>query len=452
MEIKGKIILYICALCNLSLYSQTILSDKLYLFNKENSPLISNNITSVLYDSFKKNYWIGCGWEFEGSDTIKGGLVRFNGADWEIFNSSNSPIINNSVTDLTMDALGRLLIANFGEGFLRYDGVNWEVFNSSNSPIPSDEVTCISTDLDNNIWIGIFGYGAIRFDGINWTLFDYNNSFVGIEDLNFIDVDSLGLLWFGTDYFGLYSYDGSNWDKQGEGPFEDSISITSFSIDTELNKWFTGNIHFVGSGVLGKLSEQGWFYYDSSFIGYSTRFSYNSLTIDSNDNKFIGSAIGLFKFDGSDWTLLSSDNSPVPYNIFTCGLVDENNNKVYGLRAAPPHPSGHAGLIFYNEDSVNIVTYVEDESYYVNNYILLQNYPNPFNPTTTISYSIPFQQHISLKVYDILGNEIAHLVNEEQVAGFHSFNFNARQMSSGVYFYKLQLRNNILTKKMTLLK
>ena len=81
-----------------------------------------------------------------------------------------------------------------------------------------------------------------------------------------------------------------------------------------------------------------------------------------------------------------------------------------------------------------------------------QNYPNPFNPTTSIKYSVPSSEHVSLKVFDILGREIAVLVNEQKSAGIYTINFDASDLSSGVYFYRLNSGNNIQIKKMLLVK
>lgn len=83
---------------------------------------------------------------------------------------------------------------------------------------------------------------------------------------------------------------------------------------------------------------------------------------------------------------------------------------------------------------------------------LSQNYPNPFNPSTTISWQTPASGHQTLKIYDVLGNEIATLVNEEKPAGSYKMEFNASQLSSGVYFYKLQTGDFLETKNMILLK
>jgi subtilisin family serine protease len=85
-------------------------------------------------------------------------------------------------------------------------------------------------------------------------------------------------------------------------------------------------------------------------------------------------------------------------------------------------------------------------------FILKQNYPNPFNPATTINYSIAKRGLVQLKIYDVLGKKIITLVNKIQKSGKYSVDFNANELSSGVYFYKLQWNNFSVTKKMILLK
>ena len=107
------------------------------------------------------------------------------------------------------------------------------------------------------------------------------------------------------------------------------------------------------------------------------------------------------------------------------------------------------------------LTEVENKNseYQLDDFILYQNYPNPFNPTTKIKYSIPRSteyysvlQNVTLKIYDILGNEVATLVNEEKPAGIYEVDFNASKLVSGIYFYRLTTPNNSETKSMILLK
>jgi len=85
-------------------------------------------------------------------------------------------------------------------------------------------------------------------------------------------------------------------------------------------------------------------------------------------------------------------------------------------------------------------------------YKLSQNYPNPFNPSTVIKYAIPNDGMVILKVYDILGNEVASLVNSYQKAGNYNVNFDAHSLSSGIYLYKIDSENFTDTKKFILLK
>jgi hypothetical protein len=85
-------------------------------------------------------------------------------------------------------------------------------------------------------------------------------------------------------------------------------------------------------------------------------------------------------------------------------------------------------------------------------YNLSQNYPNPFNPTTTINYTVPKNGFVTIKVYDILGNEVTTLVNEDKSVGNYSVQFNSSNLASGVYFYNMHAGNYVETKKLILMK
>ena len=97
-------------------------------------------------------------------------------------------------------------------------------------------------------------------------------------------------------------------------------------------------------------------------------------------------------------------------------------------------------------------TGIKDEALSITDYKLNQNYPNPFNPSTTISFSIPVQGNVSLKIYDVLGKEVVTLVDEMKGAGNYQITFDAAQLASGMYFYRLDTKNFSEVKKMILLK
>lgn len=108
----------------------------------------------------------------------------------------------------------------------------------------------------------------------------------------------------------------------------------------------------------------------------------------------------------------------------------------FTLRIAPP------GVSVSNETLVDLPIKVE----------LQQNYPNPFNPSTTIAYGIPKTGKVTLEVFDLLGRKVATLLNQNKTAGRHTINFDARSFSSGMYIYRLQAGNSVITKKLTLIK
>ena len=111
-----------------------------------------------------------------------------------------------------------------------------------------------------------------------------------------------------------------------------------------------------------------------------------------------------------------------------------------------------AELAYINNVLTTGITAVEKTSEVPQQFQLQQNYPNPFNPTTKIEYQLPAAGHVTLRVYDMLGREAATLVNGYTTSGTHEIQFNATNLASGVYFYRLTNGNFIEMKKMMLVK
>jgi hypothetical protein len=101
---------------------------------------------------------------------------------------------------------------------------------------------------------------------------------------------------------------------------------------------------------------------------------------------------------------------------------------------------------------LGIVTDVEYEQQTVTDFVLQQNYPNPFNPSTKIRWQSPVSSHQLLKVYDVLGNEVTTLIDEYKPAGSYEIEFDAKNLSSGIYFYKLNSGSLSQINKMVLMK
>ena len=180
-------------------------------------------------------------------------------------------------------------------------------------------------------------------------------------------------------------------------------------------------------------------------------------TFNSFKNFATISSNGLFNSNGflmgtTWWCIFDWYSHGHPYGYQSMGLYSMNrkNLKPVGqtLKDAYAPYFNLGGLVteVENEDNIKLTEFE-----------LYQNYPNPFNPTTTIKYSVPsvgisIMNYLRLKVYDILGNEITTLINEEKPAGVYQIEFNGDKLSSGIYFYTLFSEDKMMTRKMLLLK
>ncbi len=182
------------------------------------------------------------------------------------------------------------------------------------------------------------------------------------------------------------------------------------------------------------------------------------LSIHFNSICFISDSIGYCS--GQYGTILKTTNAGHSWNIdFSCKNFeyisrDVNFRKImYDEKSKQLFAAGDDGLIIQKKlNTVGIYNH-ENNSNTPTSFSLSQNYPNPFNPSTNISFEIPSKQKISLIIYNILGKSVAVLVNDVLSAGKHNYAFDASNLPSGVYFYKLTAGNEFTqTKKMLLIK
>jgi photosystem II stability/assembly factor-like uncharacterized protein len=154
-------------------------------------------------------------------------------------------------------------------------------------------------------------------------------------------------------------------------------------------------------------------------------------------------------YAGTYWGVYRSTDNGTTWSKFGTGLP---NAVVDDIAIQYSTHSLRVGTHGRGAWQVDVTTGIASPSEEPSTFAVNQNYPNPFNPTTVISYKLSTVSYVTLKVYDILGNEVATLVNEKQEAGTHSVPFDGSHFSSGVYFYRLAAGNMTSTKKMVLLK
>jgi hypothetical protein len=165
-----------------------------------------------------------------------------------------------------------------------------------------------------------------------------------------------------------------------------------------------------------------------------------------------GNVMAAGKWDNGMWTVefkRVNSGSDYDFAVPSGGTVDFTHEIFDNTGGG--HPNDGFDATVYTLDFSGIVG-VEDAGQLPQNYTLDQNYPNPFNPSTTITYAVPQNSFISLRVFDILGNEVQTLVDETKSAGTYTVSFDAASVPSGVYFYSLEAGNFVSTKKMLLLK
>lgn len=152
---------------------------------------------------------------------------------------------------------------------------------------------------------------------------------------------------------------------------------------------------------------------------------------------------------------LTPANSYTKFSIANSFITaDVPDSVVIAIFIASTTGLGHIGSTMYIDDLAwGSATDINDNlSQTPSQFVLNQNFPNPFNPSTTINFSIPTSEFVTLKVYDVLGKEVGTLVNEENPAGSYEVEFNAADLSTGIYFYKLHAGSFIETKKMVLIQ
>ena len=293
---------------------------------------------------------------------------------------------------------------------------------------------------------------------------------------------TLGLLLYpdnsllaGT-YKGVYksTNNGELWIKQNVTP--DSLGVKLLCKNRE-GQLFVG----LWQGGMRKSTDNGVTWTEIN-TGLYVNIPPNAITINDSDQIFIGTdGMGVYRSAdaGATWNFCGIENKAITsIHCGKNGLViagterDETylsgDNGVTWERIAEGISLTHivsavyiskSGYIFAGTwggglyRSINKVTgYEENEISAIKDYTLLQNYPNPFNPETVIRYQLSVNSFVTLKVHDVLGKEVATLVNREQSAGRHEVSFDAGHLSSGVYICRLIAGEFVKTIKMSLVK
>lgn len=262
-----------------------------------------------------------------------------------------------------------------------------------------------------------------------------------------------------------YSPDGQlQWCRNSQNSSPSIMILTGLAIDSR------DRIIVSGYGCSTGCFDYMTIWYDEAgnVVHYATYNSPDSLrdfcmamTIDRNDNVYLtgessagysdGKIITL-KYDSSASEIWQATYSDGPNAIDEGNFiaVDDSGSVSVGGSSVTSNGFDYLAFKYRQQEGTGIIS--TPTSNFPKNFVLYQNFPNPFNPSTTIRYSLPISTFVSLRLYGVLGNEIATLIDNFQRAGNHSVEFDATYLSSGVYFYRLQAGGFTDTKKLIFLK
>lgn len=326
-----------------------------------------------------------------------------------ILNSNRKPVIGDSFTRSEMDTSGVIEGASGENSIWDFSTVGATGQQLVAQYIHPSEAMGNSLFPDADI--------AVVYDELAYTFYNTDNN----------NVHALGIA--GEDF----SIRFSNAEKIAEYPFSfNSTFLDNFQSEYEL-----------GEGVINRRIG----------INQFTGDAYGTIILPDGSSH---AALRVKIFRHSvDTTFVSGtpvstiETRATTYEWYTIG----SKYPVFGILYIETNTNGIITTSKQVGSNTETTTDVDDEpKQIVSRFDLFQNYPNPFNPSTKISWQSRVAGHQTLKIYNILGTEVATLVDEYKPAGSYEVDFDASNLSSGVYLYKLQSGGNIITKKMTLIK
>jgi hypothetical protein len=328
---------------------------------------------------------------------------------------------------------------------------------------------------DTEDWETPLYLGTADFFFVEDNLFDWDDWY-GVTGAACMDMNSGGRVVFRHNTIKYGFWETHDKARHGTAASANAYEIYNNSFWTNTTKWKGLDIS-AGTGVV----------WGNNFIGGGTWETDWTVPIGAMDYKSFDPR-GLLPCDGND---PADQNVPgeagwrCQYQIGTQGegataysyplyvWSNYNNANLVGMECTAgcevngrPHllegrdfinngttpKPGYTPFTYPHPFRQNDPTFVEEDELIVKDFVLYQNYPNPFNPSTSLSFVIGQSSFVSLKVYDMLGNEIAALVNEEKPVGSYEVEFNANLLPSGIYFYQIKCGSFTQAKKMLLLK
>ena len=396
----------------------------------------SDVVTSIAIDQNNVK-WFGHGYS---------GVTRYNDKGFKIVSFSDYG------ATIAVDKNNVKWFAGFGS-VLSYDDAGDEVIKKEHPYFFERDgyggyVTAIAVDENNYKWISAYSSAPnlspmmFRYDGENITQYGLH------DEIATIFIEKNNNIWAAGG--GLHYYLDSNWHLETTGN-EIIENGCFYRITIEKSDTLWGGIwekeHSVYTNGLCLSAYDGleWRIYTTENSPLPSNNIY-SIIVDHNNTKWIGTDAGVCRFDGETWTTFNTDNSGLCDNKVNAIAVEDNNIIWFGT---------NNGVSRYTGEIIS--TSVDEKEQTPESLPLITTYPNPFNPSTTIEFILPESGFATISIYSMAGQKIRELNADYLTAGTHTLSWDGRDahgnaVSSGIYITRLQAGKHTATGRMVLLK
>ena len=341
------------------------------------------------------------------------------------------------VYDMAVGANDVLWVASAGGGLVKVDHGIETQWKYPTTGIPTNSVFNVAVEKTGAVWCSTDKVS--QFDGSSWTTYSSANGVFPGNTARDIAIDSANNVWVSFPTSGIAKY-----DQQGHWSFRTLSDLGISSMIMCLNAAPNGDL-WVGSFTTGLLRIRNNIVTLFSTVnsGIPSNQIYD-ISFGNDGTVWFTSSAGMSCFDGVVFSTFSPANSPLESIDYDAQIVADGVGNVWINNAG--------GLLRYQYLVPTGVLDRPSRQWTPSAVVLHGSYPNPFNPSTTIRYELPASSYVKVSVLDLLGREVAVLVDERKDSGIHEVKFDGSGLSSGVYFCRLQAGGFVRTQKLVLLQ